>query len=52
MIVVLVGQCLMKTKKNWKESMDKLRQEGKLVVWNKGLTPRKGKYKKHELSIS
>jgi len=32
-------------KKNWKESMDKLRQEGKLVVWNKGLTPRKGKYK-------
>ena len=32
-------------KKNWNKSMKKLRQEGKLVAWNKGLTPRKGKYK-------
>lgn len=38
-------------KKNWKNSMDKLREEGKLVAWNKGLTPRVGKYKSNSYKV-
>ncbi len=30
--------------KNWLDSMNELRSSGKLITWNKGLTPRKGKY--------
>lgn len=30
---------------HWMRSMNKLRKEGKLIAWNKGLTPRVGKYK-------
>ena len=32
-------------KKNWMDSMKKLKENGKIIIWNKGLTPRIGKYK-------